>query len=205
MFIPNVELDFSHPGFRGQKSTGSRFWIRNTGGEVRIMVQNRFQNRIRIWIGIWNRIRNRIRIWIGTPKMLGPDPRKQWIQIRDTNQGLFQCCGSGMFIPDPDFFYPGSKNNKKRREEKINCLTFHIRKVTLYLESGLIRQDQTVPDPDLEHIMYGVRLYRWSCMEYYCTGGHIRSTAVQVEEIYDLQREPLVENKTCYGAIFLFR
>jgi hypothetical protein len=26
-----------------------------------------------------------------------------------------------------------------------------------------------------------------------------------VEEIYDLQREPLVENKTCYGAIFLFR
>jgi hypothetical protein len=29
--------------------------------------------------------------------------------------------------------------------------------------------------------------------------------SVQVEEIYDLQREPLVENKTCYGAIFLFR
>jgi len=28
---------------------------------------------------------------------------------------------------------------------------------------------------------------------------------VQVEEIYDLQREPLVEKKPCYGAIFLFR
>ncbi len=74
-----------------------------------------------------------------------------------------------------------------------------------------------VPDPDPEHVihgvpgttvqvvMYRVLLYRWSCMEYYCTGGHVRSTTVQVEEIYDLQREPLVENKTCYGAIFLFR
>ncbi len=31
------------------------------------------------------------------------------------------------------------------------------------------------------------------------------SVLIQVEEIYDLQREPLVENKTCYGAIFLFR
>ena len=29
--------------------------------------------------------------------------------------------------------------------------------------------------------------------------------AVQVEEIYDLQREPLVEGGQCYGAIFLFR
>ena len=28
---------------------------------------------------------------------------------------------------------------------------------------------------------------------------------VQVEEIYDLQREPLVEGGQCYGAIFLFR
>ena len=29
--------------------------------------------------------------------------------------------------------------------------------------------------------------------------------SLQVEEIYDLQREPLVEKKPCYGAIFLFR
>jgi len=28
---------------------------------------------------------------------------------------------------------------------------------------------------------------------------------VQVEEIYDLQSEPLIEKKPCYGAIFLFR
>ncbi len=33
-----------------------------------------------------------------------------------------QCCGSGMFIPDPDFFHPGS--NKKRGGKKISCLTF---------------------------------------------------------------------------------
>ena len=31
------------------------------------------------------------------------------------------------------------------------------------------------------------------------------SIMTQVEEIYDLQREPLVEKKPCYGAIFLFR
>ncbi len=82
------------------------------------------------------------------------------------------------------------QQQKKRREAKISRLTFYVRKVTLSLESGIIRQGhQTVLDPDPEHIMYGVL---------YCT-------LVQVEEIYDLQREPLVENKTCYGAIFLFR
>ena len=29
--------------------------------------------------------------------------------------------------------------------------------------------------------------------------------SLQVEEVYVLQREPLVEKKPCYGAIFLFR
>ncbi len=39
-----------------------------------------------------------------------------------------QCCGSGMFIPDPDFYLsripnPGSKNSNKREEgEKIVVL-----------------------------------------------------------------------------------
>jgi hypothetical protein len=36
--------------------------------------------------------------------------------------GIFQCCGSGMFIPDPDF-YPSRisdpKTAKKERGEKI--------------------------------------------------------------------------------------
>jgi hypothetical protein len=42
---------------------------------------------------------------------------------------LFQCCGSGMFIPDPDFYPsgipdPGSKNRNKREGEKNCCHTF---------------------------------------------------------------------------------
>jgi hypothetical protein len=50
---------------------------------------------------------------------------------------IFQCCGSGMFIPDPDFYPsripdlgsripdPGSKNsNKRERWKKISCHTF---------------------------------------------------------------------------------
>jgi hypothetical protein len=38
-----------------------------------------------------------------------------------------QCCGSGMFIPDPAFsiLYPGS-NNKKEEGQKICCLIFFV-------------------------------------------------------------------------------
>jgi hypothetical protein len=41
-------------------------------------------------------------------------------------QGLKQCCGSGMFIPDPDFYpsrIPDPKTATKERDEKI-CYTF---------------------------------------------------------------------------------
>jgi hypothetical protein len=40
---------------------------------------------------------------------------------------FIQCCGSGMFIPDPDFFpsrIPDPKTATKERGEKKNCHTF---------------------------------------------------------------------------------
>jgi hypothetical protein len=36
-----------------------------------------------------------------------------------------QCCGSGMFIPDPDFTHPGSINSNKTEGYKI-CHTFFL-------------------------------------------------------------------------------
>jgi hypothetical protein len=34
---------------------------------------------------------------------------RRWLAIF---QGVLQCCGSGMFIPDPTFFHPGSGSAK---------------------------------------------------------------------------------------------
>jgi hypothetical protein len=33
-------------------------------------------------------------------------------------RSIQQCCGSGMFIPDPDFIHPRSDNNNNKREGK---------------------------------------------------------------------------------------
>ena len=62
----------------------------------------------------------------------------------------YQCCGSGMFIPDPDF-YPsripdlGSKNgNKRERWKKIRCLTFlcshKFHKIVNYFSFGVLKK-----------------------------------------------------------------
>ncbi len=54
-------------------------------------------------------------------------------------QPIFQCCGSGMFIPDPDFLLipdPGSKNlNKRERWKKICCHTFFCSHKFLKIEN----------------------------------------------------------------------
>ncbi len=63
------------------------------------------------------------------------------------------------------------------------------------MKKGFI-ESRIWPHPTGPPKQFRIRIQNTSCVEY-CT--------VQVEEIYDLQREPLVENKTCYGAIFLFR
>ncbi len=33
---------------------------------------------------------------------------------------VFQCCGSGMFIPDPNFFHPGSRIRIKKESKYFN-------------------------------------------------------------------------------------
>ncbi len=37
-----------------------------------------------------------------------------------------QCCGSGMFVPDPDIVHIGSNNSNKREGGQICCLTFFV-------------------------------------------------------------------------------
>ncbi len=63
---------------------------------------------------------------------------------------LFQCCGSGMFIPDPDFYPsrisdPGSKNsNKGEGWKKICCHNFlcshKFHKIANYFSFGLLKK-----------------------------------------------------------------
>ncbi len=66
-----------------------------------------------------------MRVLIRRPESFRPWIRDGKIRIRDN-----QCCGSGMFIPDPGSWFlpipdPGSKNsNKRERLKKICCHTF---------------------------------------------------------------------------------
>ncbi len=53
---------------------------------------------------------------------------KSWIRIRITvmwirNPGWNQCCGSGMFIPDPTFFHPGSEFFHPGSTKNLSILT----------------------------------------------------------------------------------
>jgi hypothetical protein len=52
---------------------------------------------ILVWIRIW--IRGSMPLTDGSG--FGPDA--------DPDPAIFQCCGSGMFIPDPTFSHPGSR------------------------------------------------------------------------------------------------
>ncbi len=84
----------------------------------------------------------------------------------------FQCCGSGMFFPDPDFYpslipYPVSKNStKERSEKKFVVIPFFVQIVTKLSKiwvwnpgsgKNLSRiPDQgskrhRIPDPDSQH------------------------------------------------------
>jgi hypothetical protein len=38
LFIPDPDPNFTHPGSRGQKGTGSRIWIRNTGKKYVLLI-----------------------------------------------------------------------------------------------------------------------------------------------------------------------
>ncbi len=51
-----------------------------------------------------------------SPENMGEKKRlatEVWIIIkRDDTLRIWQCCGSGMFIPDPNFVHPGSRIKK---------------------------------------------------------------------------------------------
>ncbi len=56
LFIPDPDPNFTHPGSRGQKGTGSRIWIRNTGKKYVLLIYVdtkswKYQNKIIIF---WN-------------------------------------------------------------------------------------------------------------------------------------------------------
>ncbi len=54
---------------------------------------------------------------------------------------LFQCCGSGMFIPDPNFFHPGSRIRIKEFKFSTQKIVHKLTEIW----SGLFIPD---PDPD---------------------------------------------------------
>ncbi len=57
---------------------------------------------------------------------------RQALYLKSYLDSLYQCCGSGMFIPDPEFYPsripdPGSKNSNKREGwKKICCHNFYV-------------------------------------------------------------------------------
>ncbi len=68
-----------------------------------------------------------------------------WIRI--SIKKTYQCCGSGMFIPDPGSWFlpipdPGSNNRNKREGWKKNC---HLALKNMGLGSGI--RKKRIPDP----------------------------------------------------------
>jgi hypothetical protein len=63
-------------------------------------------------------------------------------RIRHISDSGIQCCGSGMFIPDPDFYpsrIPDPKTATKQRGEKKNfCHTFYVAKNFTKLKNILV-------------------------------------------------------------------
>jgi hypothetical protein len=49
-------------------------------------------------------------------------PEKQCCQSGIWALGPFQCCGSGMCIPDPDFILSGSRNQKQQQKRGVKKL-----------------------------------------------------------------------------------
>ncbi len=58
-----------------------------------------------------------------------------------------QCCGSGMFMPDPNFFHPGSgvKEIPGSASKNLSILSQKIVSKLSELWSGMF-----IPDPDLD-------------------------------------------------------
>ncbi len=66
----------------------------------------------------------------------------QLIPLENTGASPKQCCGSGMFIPDPNFFHPSGSASKN-----LNILTQIIVSNLSEIWSGLF-----IPDPDHEFL-----------------------------------------------------
>jgi hypothetical protein len=50
----------------------------------------------------------------------------------------YQCCGSGMFVLDPDFFHTGSINNKEKDAGKLLVSYLFFIAIFTKLENNLI-------------------------------------------------------------------
>ncbi len=72
---------------------------------------------------------------VGSSSVVDPDPRIH-----------AQCCGSGMFIPDPTFFHPGSSKNLSILTPKKAKIWFLSSKK---YDPGCLSR---IPDPDAEFL-----------------------------------------------------
>ncbi len=93
------------------------------------------------WFGSWIPIRIEIKSWIQISIETSVDPQHcqgDQLQIHKQRHSLSvrlsgnQCCGSGMFIPDPGSWFlpipdPGSKTaTKERGEKKLDVKPFYL-------------------------------------------------------------------------------
>ena len=118
-------------GSRGQKGTGSRIQIRNTEKMFLFRIS---QGNRQAWIRIQQKVKQGL-LWAFW-RQISMDPHSAR-SLSGTPLGINQCCGSGMFIPDPGsriliFTHPGSRipdpktATKERGEKKLVVITFYV-------------------------------------------------------------------------------
>jgi hypothetical protein len=94
-----------------------------------------------------------------------PDPGQPnkcgFMRIPNHNTGIKQCCGSGMFIPDPDltFFHPGSRirtlsiPDPGSASKNLSILYILTQKNGFYAVENMIRvvhRGSRIPDPGVK-------------------------------------------------------
>jgi hypothetical protein len=62
-----------------------------------------------------------------------------------------QCCGAGMFIPDPNYFHLGSRI-KGQKDSRIRFKEFKYLTQKIVCKLWEIRSKIFVPDPDLDFL-----------------------------------------------------